>query len=49
MPVASNLSLPAGDVRPNLATVKIGTGGNISLYNSSGSMHLVTDVVGYFR
>jgi hypothetical protein len=49
MPVASNLNLPAGDVRPNLATVKIGTADNISLYNNTGTMHLVADVVGYFR
>ncbi len=48
MPLASNLNLPSGDVRPNLVVVKVGTNGQIGVYNNSGNMHVVADVVGYF-
>jgi hypothetical protein len=29
--------------------VKLGNGGQVSLYNSAGSSHLLADVVGYVR
>lgn len=48
MPVVPNLNLPAGDVRPNLAAVKIGVGDSISLDNNSGSLHPIADGLGYF-
>lgn len=48
MPTASNLNLPAGDVRANLAVVKVGTEGRISIANSSGSTDLIADLVGYY-
>jgi hypothetical protein len=48
MPEASNLNLPAGDVRPNQVVVKIGTAGTINLLNNAGATHLIADVVGYF-
>lgn len=48
MPVVSNVNLPAGTVRPNLVTVKVGRNGRVSIYNNSGSMHVVADAVGYF-
>jgi len=47
-PVASNLNLRAGEVRPNLVTAKVGEGGRVSLYNAAGSVDLVADVVGYY-
>jgi hypothetical protein len=49
MPLASNLNLPARDVRPNLVVVKVGAGGQVQLFNNAGSTHLLADVVGYFR
>jgi hypothetical protein len=47
-PNASNLNLAAGEVRPILVIVKVGTAGKIRLYNNSGSTHLVADVAGWF-
>ncbi len=47
-PTASNLNVPAGDVRANLVVAKVGAGGEISLFNNSGTVHLVADVVGYY-
>ena len=32
----------------NLTILKVGTGGEVQLYNSLGSVNLVIDVVGYF-
>lgn len=46
-PLASNLNLAAGDVRPNLVVVPVGAGGRVSLYTQSGT-HLLADVTGWF-
>lgn len=46
-PDASNLNLPPGDVRANLVIVKVGTDGKIDLYNNSGTVDLIADLVGY--
>ncbi|MBC6447568.1 hypothetical protein GPZ80_10335 [Actinokineospora sp. HBU206404] len=47
VPLASNLNLTAGQTAPNLAIVKVGAGGRISLYNHNGATHLVVDVLGW--
>ncbi len=44
----SNLNLQPGYNVPNLAIVKVGTGGKVSLYTNVGSVHLIVDVVGYY-
>ncbi len=47
-PTASNLNFVASETIPNLAVVKVGSGGRINLANNSpGSVHLVIDVAGY--
>ena len=46
-PLASNLNVTPGRTVPNLAVVKIGEAGRVSLYNSAGSAHFVADLVGY--
>ncbi len=47
-PDASNLNfLPNQDV-PNLVIVKVGSGGNVSIYNYGGQVDVVVDVAGYF-
>lgn len=46
-PLASNLNLAAGDVRPNLVVVPVGAGGRVSLFTQSGT-HLLADVTGWF-
>ena len=48
-PLASNLNFVAGQTIPNLVTVKVGTGGTVTLKNNSiGTVHLVADVAGYY-
>ncbi len=46
-PLASILNATAGQTLPNLAVVKVGAGGSVSLYNNDGLAHLVVDVVGW--
>ncbi len=48
-PFTSNLNPVPGMAVPNLAIVRFGSGGDVSFYNNSGSVHLLADVVGYFR
>ena len=47
-PLASNLNWPAGDTRPNLVTVKVGTGGKVSIFNNTGNVNVIADVVGWY-
>ena len=43
-----NLNFTAGQTVPNLVVGKLGTGGQLSLYNSAGSTHVIADVSGWF-
>jgi len=47
LPLAANLNFVAGQTVANLVVVKVGDGGRVSLYNYSGSTHVVADVAGY--
>ena len=47
-PTASNLNFTVGQTVPNLVIVKIGTDGNVKVYNAVGQVHVIFDVVGYF-
>ncbi len=47
LPVASDLNVDAGETRPNLALVKVGAGGRVTIYVST-STHVVADVEGWF-
>lgn len=47
-PVASNINFVAGQTIPNMAIVKVGVGGKITVYNEQGSSDVVIDVVGWF-
>jgi alpha-tubulin suppressor-like RCC1 family protein len=47
-PDASNLNLVAGETRPNLVTVAVGTDRKVVLYNNIGSVHLIADLAGYY-
>ncbi|MEZ5142338.1 MAG: fibronectin type III domain-containing protein [Acidimicrobiales bacterium] len=46
-PSTSNLNLAAGQVVPNLVLVKLDAAGRVTIYNNSGSVHVLADVVGY--
>jgi hypothetical protein len=48
-PNSSNLNFREGVDVPNMVMVKIGTGGRVSIYNNAGAVHVLADVVGYFR
>ncbi|MEJ7764844.1 MAG: aryl-sulfate sulfotransferase, partial [Acidimicrobiales bacterium] len=48
IPYASNLNVPAGDIRPNLVFVKVGAGGQVDLFNQAGSTHFLVDVAGWY-
>lgn len=45
-PLASNLNYDKGQTTANLVVAKVGLGGRITIYNSTGS-HLVVDVFGW--
>ena len=47
-PNASNLNFVGGETVPNLVIVGIGTGGKIQIFNETGNVDVVADVVGYF-
>ena len=46
-PTASNINAVPGQIVPNLVLVKLGSNGQASIYNRSGSTHVAADVVGY--
>ncbi|MEQ1701316.1 MAG: hypothetical protein ABMA25_14500 [Ilumatobacteraceae bacterium] len=48
-PTTSNLNLAPGQTKANLVLVPVGDDGKIHLYNSSGSTHLLVDVMGVLR
>jgi hypothetical protein len=47
-PDVSNLNFVAGQVVPNLVTVKVGANGRVNILNSQGRTDVVADVVGYY-
>ena len=47
-PTASNLNFTTGKTVPNMVVVAVGSGGQVSIYNSSGSSHVIVDVLGWF-
>ncbi len=47
-PVASNLNFVAGQTVPNRVVVKVGTNGQVSVFNFTGNTDVVVDVGGWF-
>jgi len=47
-PLASNINFTPGLTIPNLVVAKLGNSGKVSLYNSTGTTNLITDVAGWF-
>lgn len=47
-PLASNLNLAPARDTANGAVVALGTGARLTLYNNTGSTHLLVDVAGFF-
>jgi hypothetical protein len=48
VPVASNINLNARGVQANLAIVRLGASGKMSIFNAAGSTDALVDVEGYF-
>jgi hypothetical protein len=44
----SNINFSAGETLPNLVTVKVGSGGQIDIFNAAGSVNVIVDVAGYY-
>ena len=44
----SNVNVGAGQVVPNLVTVKVDAAGGVNLFNAAGSVDLLADVTGYY-
>ena len=49
LPTASDLNWVAGDTRANLAVVRPGPDGSVTVYNHSSTTDVVVDVSGYYR
>ena len=47
-PVASNLNFAPRQVVANRVIVKVGTGGQVDIYNAQGSVNVIADVGGWF-
>ena len=47
-PTASNLNFVAGQTIPNMVIAKVGAGGQVSIYNNTGSTDVIVDVLGWF-
>jgi hypothetical protein len=47
-PLASDLNFAAGQTVPNMVVVKVGSNGNIDVYNAAGSADVVIDVMGWY-
>ncbi|MER5637601.1 PKD domain-containing protein [Kitasatospora sp. NPDC002227] len=48
-PATSNVNFKAGQTVPNLVTVPTGEGGQVTLYNFSGTTDVVVDVMGFYQ
>ncbi len=49
MPTASNLNYVAGQTVPNLVKAKVGAGGQVSIFNAAGNVHVLADVAGWYK
>ncbi|MEO5680804.1 MAG: hypothetical protein ABIS47_14175 [Acidimicrobiales bacterium] len=47
-PMASSLNWSSGQTIANSVTAKVGAGGNLSVFNESGTADVIVDVVGFF-
>jgi hypothetical protein len=47
-PNASNLNFVAGQTIPNMVIVPLGAGGQISIFNETGTTDVIVDVLGWF-
>jgi uncharacterized protein YvpB len=48
LPNASNVNVGPGQVVPNRVIARLGSAGQVAIYNSAGYVNVIVDVVGYF-
>ena len=48
-PSTSSVNVSAGQTKANLVIVPVGADGGVRFFNERGSVHLIADVVGYFK
>jgi hypothetical protein len=48
-PTTASLNVVAGQTKSNLVMAPVGPDGRVHIYNNSGAVHVVVDVVGYFQ
>jgi Fibronectin type III domain len=46
-PTASNLNFAAGQTIPNMVLVRLGSGNTVTFYNSTGTLNVIADLLGY--
>ncbi len=47
-PNSSNLNFPPHANVPNLVTVRVGSGGKVTIYNDQGAVDMIADLAGYY-
>jgi hypothetical protein len=47
-PTVSSLNFTPGETIPNQVTVKLGAGGQVSIFNAGGNADVIVDVTGYY-
>ena len=47
-PSASNLNFAAGQTISNMVVVRVGAGGKVTFYNSSGNVDVIADLAGSY-
>ena len=48
LPTASNLNFMPGQTVPNLVVVKVGSNGQLNVYNAVGNTDVIFDVTGWY-
>jgi hypothetical protein len=47
-PLSSNLNVVPGGTTPNMVIARVGAGGQVSIFNNTGSTQVIVDVLGWF-
>jgi hypothetical protein len=47
-PTSSSINFQQGQTRANIATLPLGTGGKVTIYNATGSVSVIADVQGFY-
>ncbi|MEP7193952.1 MAG: hypothetical protein ABI903_13915, partial [Actinomycetota bacterium] len=48
-PTASNLNIVPNQTIPNMVIVPVGPGNTVTIYNNTGTVDVIADLVGYYQ